>query len=456
MTYVSEVGLHSARSVVTQRRPAETVRTIAQRIAFEIERPLASHTFHLHAPPTHGMSRSSRKRFRRPPQAVGGDATTALPPQRCDDSVRDQTASDEMARDELSPKKTIEENSALTEVAPQAVRSAGVKTDKGSATPHRPDAVLDRLDLLLSKFDSFDTRIELLVNLTESSFDDSDEDADRAEDAQSRDRLQDDLHQLRGELDEAWRENDELRRQNEELQQARTAQVASSGQGHGHGPSPGRSGAAAPPETSPPMSWEERKEMILRQMEEDSFDADQFVNSLSEQARIHAEKTAREESPDEDGRIDRQNVFDAVTPQQFIEAITTELDQARATLAAREEELGELRILLQDQSDSRQTGLAFGANAIQSLIDADPLIIEERERLEELKNHWEDKFRQAEIEASLERAKLSRERQQLAKRSEELEEKLVEVQRQLRDQAGTPRTGRRWLAELGLSPDSDS
>ena len=48
------------------------------------------------------------------------------------------------------------------------------------------------------------------------------------------------------------------------------------------------------------------------------------------------------------------------------------------------------------------------------MIDENELVVQERERLQMLQVEWEEKFREGEIQASLERAKLSRERQELA------------------------------------------
>ena len=67
--------------------------------------------------------------------------------------------------------------------------------------------------------------------------------------------------------------------------------------------------------------------------------------------------------------------------------------------------------------------------------------------------NWSSK-NASEIEASLERAKLSRERQELAKKQAELEEQLEHLRREARhkDEGGSS-SSRRWLVKLGLSDD---
>ena len=128
------------------------------------------------------------------------------------------------------------------------------------------------------------------------------------------------------------------------------------------------------------------------------------------------------------------------------------LKRRDAELSRRDDEIRELRCLLQQQSETRECGVAIGAAAIAQMIDADELVQEERQRLQLLQAEWEEKFRQGEIEASLERAKLSRERQQLAVKQTELEEQLEHLRRESRqDQEVGSASSRRWLVKLGLT-----
>ncbi|MFK8115333.1 MAG: hypothetical protein AB8B91_24250 [Rubripirellula sp.] len=175
------------------------------------------------------------------------------------------------------------------------------------------------------------------------------------------------------------------------------------------------------------LSWEERKALIFQQMEEDTYDADAFVESLRDSADSEPE-----------------------TPQQFIERLNEELEQRNADLEKRDQEIRELHHLLDQQSETRTGGVAIGAAAIAELIDSDDLVREERQRLQLLQAEWEEKFRQQEIQASLERARLSRERQTLAKKQSEAEDRLADLERQLR-QPVTAEGQRRWMAALGLN-----
>ncbi len=82
------------------------------------------------------------------------------------------------------------------------------------------------------------------------------------------------------------------------------------------------------------------------------------------------------------------------------------------------------------------------------LIDADEVIAAERQRISTLRAEWEEKLRAAELELSIERAKIAREQSELAQWRMELET--------LRDAVGgassssTAQKQRRWRDKLGL------
>lgn len=172
------------------------------------------------------------------------------------------------------------------------------------------------------------------------------------------------------------------------------------------------------------LSWEERKRQILLQMEEDSFDANQFVASLNREIESGKE-----------------------TPEAFIDRLRLEIEH-------RDQEIAELHNLLDRQSETRSDGTAIGTSAIAEILDADELIAHERGKLQQLQAEWEEKFREGEIEASLERAKLSREWQEVSATKRELELQFEQVQREYRQTKAAGSSGsRRWLAKLGLADE---
>jgi len=133
--------------------------------------------------------------------------------------------------------------------------------------------------------------------------------------------------------------------------------------------------------------------------------------------------------------------------RQEIEEILRRTD---LLVADKDRELAELRQLLQDQS-ANLGSVAVGAAAVGAVLDRDAIIREERENLRRLQEEWQDKLRQAEIEISIERAKLARQH--------------AEIDEKLRAQGGAhskpdaagsaaPKPDKspagRWLARLGL------
>jgi hypothetical protein len=121
----------------------------------------------------------------------------------------------------------------------------------------------------------------------------------------------------------------------------------------------------------------------------------------------------------------------------------------------RDREIAELKQLLDEQS--RNVGsVSVGAAAFAAILDQDELIAEHREQTETIKKQWEEKLRAAEVELSIERAKLARERTELNEKRLEWE---AERNRILQDgpppgpgdkDAGKRGQGGRWLARLGL------
>ena len=278
------------------------------------------------------------------------------------------------------------------------------------------EAVHENAQLILDLTQQIDAlRSELASNLDSSSsarslVSDEDGSAAGSDDVQQWQEECDRLHRrvlvLEDELDESRQQNETLAAK---LANQSVAAVASS-----------------PAESGESLSWEERKQLIMDQMEN--------------------------EPPS-----DHSN---GVVPCDTDVGADLESDPAKALIGrlqseveASNREVAELRQLLEQQSQTCDGGVAIGAAAIAGMIDDDELIQQERVRLQQLQKDWEEKFREGEIEASLERAKLSRERQEVARQKVELEVQLERLQREFKDSDGGGST-RRWLTKLGLS-DAD-
>jgi hypothetical protein len=208
------------------------------------------------------------------------------------------------------------------------------------------------------------------------------------------------ISELRSEVESLHHDLDSLRRQNEELaQQLAQGTVRHSINKSGNGDAT--------------LTWEQRKALL--------FSQDQ-------------------ESPS------------TLDTESLEESIRQELARLNEELESRDEELAQLRDLLEQRPTQCEEGTAVGAAAIAQMMDGDEMIREERQRLLDLQTEWESKFRQMEISASIERANLARERQQLERQNAELEEQLAHLKRELKQEEITgPNQSRRWLAKLGLA-----
>ena len=213
--------------------------------------------------------------------------------------------------------------------------------------------------------------------------------------------------ELRERLEIATCEIIDLRSQNEELNE-RVTRLQINTAAHGHMPHLGQEG----------MSWEERKKLLLAQLN-------------AEQDGVEPEVAAAK-------RLEIDEVLKA-----------TEVELAR-----RDREIAELRSLVEQQSDARQ-GVAVGAAAVAQLIESDELVQEEREKLRNMQKTWEEKFRQSEIDLSMERAKLARERLQLEEQKQDLEAAIHAAAHNAivdpKDKSDPK--ARKWLSRLGLKEE---
>ena len=114
-------------------------------------------------------------------------------------------------------------------------------------------------------------------------------------------------------------------------------------------------------------------------------------------------------------------------------------------------EIDELKQPLTKQS-SAVADVAVGASAIANILDRDELIRQEREALSRLRKEFHDKLCKAEIEISIERAKLARQGAEIQEKLATLEsERLRLEQSNQRDAQESKKPSRgRWLARLGL------
>ena len=200
----------------------------------------------------------------------------------------------------------------------------------------------------------------------------------------------------------------ELKKANRELTEQLQAASKSTGQ-------------AAPAPAGDALDWESQKKRLLAELEDEADDGSPGRKS----ERLSIEETIR---------------------------ITDRL------IAEKDEEIRELRQLLDDQS-SNIGGMAVGANAIAAMLDSDELIREERENLKQLQDQWREKLRQAELDMSMERAKIGRERSELEERISHFQKERAKLEKELNETLGDPAkkpSKRKWMERLGLKADDDA
>ena len=130
-----------------------------------------------------------------------------------------------------------------------------------------------------------------------------------------------------------------------------------------------------------------------------------------------------------------------------VEQITRVTDRI---VADKDLQIAELKQKIEQQSCDLPTHeVADRKTAIAALFDQDACIQQERESLKRIQQEWRDKLRQAEIEISVERARIAREQIELETRistfESERQQAVVNISHEHSE------TGRRWLAKLGLS-----
>jgi hypothetical protein len=128
--------------------------------------------------------------------------------------------------------------------------------------------------------------------------------------------------------------------------------------------------------------------------------------------------------------------------------IASTIEMTDAIIAEKDKEIAELRSQLSNMSAAAPVEDAH-SQQVNELLDADEVIAEHRQRIAQLERDMEATLRAAELELSLERAKIARERVELDELRAELNSLRQELAPNGMPAPGAPR--RRWLSKLGLS-----
>lgn len=185
------------------------------------------------------------------------------------------------------------------------------------------------------------------------------------------------------------------------------------------------SGGHAAPSGAPSdgMDWEAQKRRMLAALEANEND----------------------DEGDEEEKAERLKIRDVIA-------------KTDAVLAAKDQEIADLKQLLDSQSGNIGE-MAVGAQAIAEMLNQDEVVTAERERLLLLQKEWEEKLRQAEIEMSVQRAKIARERAEIEERQRQFQQQQAEHGG---DETSSTDGGKgkkpprgRWLTRLGLKEQDE-
>ena len=114
--------------------------------------------------------------------------------------------------------------------------------------------------------------------------------------------------------------------------------------------------------------------------------------------------------------------LDENEPEQKAERIKIEevIAATEKALAEKNREIESLKKKL-EESSSGAGAVAMAAAALTEALDHDTAVLDERKRLKAMQDELQDKHRKAEVDISLERAKLARERAELEERMRTME-----------------------------------
>jgi hypothetical protein len=129
------------------------------------------------------------------------------------------------------------------------------------------------------------------------------------------------------------------------------------------------------------------------------------------------------------------------------------ISRTDAVVAGKDREIEDLQELLAAQA-ANLGEVAVGASAFAEMLSGDEIVRTERERLQQLQREWEEKLRQAEIDLSVQRAKIARDRAEIEERQRVWQQQQTDHGPVGTDMAKSikPQRGR-WLTRLGLKED---
>jgi hypothetical protein len=135
--------------------------------------------------------------------------------------------------------------------------------------------------------------------------------------------------------------------------------------------------------------------------------------------------------------------------------IASTIEMTDAVVAEKDQLIAELKAQLDAAGDNKSAAADAEREAeVNKLLDTDAVIAEHRGKIALLEQEMEGKLRAAELELSVERAKIARHRAELEELRIELESQRQQGTHDSPANPGAPK--RRWLSKLGLTGEEDA
>jgi chromosome segregation ATPase len=132
-------------------------------------------------------------------------------------------------------------------------------------------------------------------------------------------------------------------------------------------------------------------------------------------------------------------------------SIENTIEMTDAVVAEKDREIELLRSQLVDAASEKTDTGQQHRQQLDDMLNADEIVVAHRKRISQLEREMEDKLRAAELELSVERAKMAREKSELEELRNDLESRRASHDPSTGTPGNAPR--RRWLSKLGLSGD---
>lgn len=214
---------------------------------------------------------------------------------------------------------------------------------------------------------------------------------------------------------------------------------------------------STPESNAASANWQRKYDLAMEEIHQLQTENEQLQSRPAAKVSVTAAQTGSPITDSFDWEAEKRRMFsqledghsgtDGGTQRDRLamEAVIRKTDEI---VEAKDREIAKLREELEAAEN-----VVSNADELERLVDADDLIQQERSHLEQLQQELREKQRQAEIELSMERAKIARERAELEEKANAVPSKSTTGEETGED--GKSNRGR-WLSRLGLADEEEA